>query len=182
MARMRIKNVAAGFYDASGFHPIRRSPDYDPTQLEEGDYQSRKDRRGLRYKMVKRGGKRVKVHLRKNPRLPRLRRGLDYRWWPLGLAAGKRGTYPNMYAARAAVRSRLTAADDPRTARENFYWGYMDGEDERANRATRKTKANPIPLGHFAPAKVRRTRSGDIEVLLLRRSIKRRKASPRRHR
>lgn len=27
---MRVKNVAAGFYDATGFHPIRASSDYSP--------------------------------------------------------------------------------------------------------------------------------------------------------
>lgn len=32
---LRVKNIAQGFYDASGFHPIRSSPDYDPTRLDE---------------------------------------------------------------------------------------------------------------------------------------------------
>lgn len=28
--RSRRRNVSEGFYDATGFHPIRRSSDYDP--------------------------------------------------------------------------------------------------------------------------------------------------------
>ena len=29
----RVKNIAAGFVDTTGFHPIRSSPDYDPDRL-----------------------------------------------------------------------------------------------------------------------------------------------------
>lgn len=49
MARLRVKNIAAGFYDSHGiFHPIRRSPDYDPDRASD-DYGSRTDSAGLRY-------------------------------------------------------------------------------------------------------------------------------------
>lgn len=27
---LRVKNISQGFYDATGFHPIRKSGDYDP--------------------------------------------------------------------------------------------------------------------------------------------------------
>ena len=29
------KNIAMGFYDAKGFHPIRKSADYDPDRVDE---------------------------------------------------------------------------------------------------------------------------------------------------
>lgn len=57
---LRVKNVAAGFVDATGFHPIRRSQDYDPERAGD-DYGSAKDDAGLKYRMVTRGGKRVRV-------------------------------------------------------------------------------------------------------------------------
>jgi hypothetical protein len=37
---MRVKNIAAGFYDATGFHPIRSSADYDPDRAGD-DYPQR---------------------------------------------------------------------------------------------------------------------------------------------
>jgi hypothetical protein len=43
----RVKNVAAGFVDATGFHPIRRSPDYDPDRAGD-EYGARTDAAGLR--------------------------------------------------------------------------------------------------------------------------------------
>lgn len=41
----KIRNVAQGYYDATGFHPIRASADYDPDRLSddsEGSYRRRK--------------------------------------------------------------------------------------------------------------------------------------------
>lgn len=46
---LRVKNVAAGFVDATGFHPIRRSPDYDADRAGD-DYGSAKDSTGLKYR------------------------------------------------------------------------------------------------------------------------------------
>lgn len=33
--RRYLRNVAAGFYDATGFHPLRASADYDPVRTGE---------------------------------------------------------------------------------------------------------------------------------------------------
>lgn len=38
---LRVKNVAAGFYDATGFHSVRSSPDYDPDRAGD-DYSQRR--------------------------------------------------------------------------------------------------------------------------------------------
>lgn len=46
---LRVKNIAAGFYDETGFHPIRRSPDYDADRAGD-DYGSKSGNAGLRYK------------------------------------------------------------------------------------------------------------------------------------
>lgn len=32
----RLKNIAEGFYDSTGFHPIRKAKDYDPTKVRAG--------------------------------------------------------------------------------------------------------------------------------------------------
>ena len=53
---MRVKNVAAGFYDAHGFHPIRSSADYDP------------DRAGDEYSQPKPGAKRKKKPTGRKPK------------------------------------------------------------------------------------------------------------------
>lgn len=45
---MRVKNVAAGFYDATGFHPIRSSGDYDPERA--GDEYSERRTKARRKK------------------------------------------------------------------------------------------------------------------------------------
>ena len=34
---IRVKNIAQGFYNATGFHPIRSSWDYDPDRGDPGD-------------------------------------------------------------------------------------------------------------------------------------------------
>lgn len=46
---LRVKNIAAGFTDATGFHPIRRSPDYDADRAGD-DYGAAKDATGLKYR------------------------------------------------------------------------------------------------------------------------------------
>lgn len=56
---LRVKNIAAGFYDASGWHPIRRSPDYDADRAGD-DYGAAKDNTGLKYMVRTKKGKRVK--------------------------------------------------------------------------------------------------------------------------
>jgi hypothetical protein len=35
----RRRNIAQGFYDATGFHPIRASADYDPDRLFDPEYE-----------------------------------------------------------------------------------------------------------------------------------------------
>ena len=44
----KVRNIAQGFYDATGFHPIRASGDYDPDRLfddSESERSSRKKRK-----------------------------------------------------------------------------------------------------------------------------------------
>ncbi len=56
---LKVKNVAAGWYNETGFHPIRRSPDYDPDRAGD-DYGSKSDGAGLK-RGRKAGTKRVKA-------------------------------------------------------------------------------------------------------------------------
>jgi hypothetical protein len=68
---MRVKNIAAGFYDAQGFHPIRSSADYDPDRA--GDEYSQRKPRAKRRK--KPAGRKPKPGARKHAkRSPAVRR------------------------------------------------------------------------------------------------------------
>jgi hypothetical protein len=64
---MRVKNVAAGFYDSSGFHPIRSSSDYDPDRA--GDQYSQ--RRPAAKRKKKATGRKSKPKARKHARRAR---------------------------------------------------------------------------------------------------------------
>jgi hypothetical protein len=56
---MRVKNIAAGFVDSTGFHPIRSSADYDPDRA--GDDYSQRSVRGPSAKRKKKAtGKKPK--------------------------------------------------------------------------------------------------------------------------
>jgi hypothetical protein len=64
------RNIAAGYYDSTGFHPIRASYDYDP---EEYDYLPWAEKESGRYKTGRktyRGKGRPKSKRRKNPSMP----------------------------------------------------------------------------------------------------------------
>ena len=52
-AKRRRRNVQMGYYDATGFHPIRASADYDSSRLfddEEGSYRKKKPKAKRRRK------------------------------------------------------------------------------------------------------------------------------------
>lgn len=53
---LRVRNVQAGFYDSAGFHPLRRSADYDPDRAGD-DYGARTDGSGVRRKRARRTAK-----------------------------------------------------------------------------------------------------------------------------
>jgi hypothetical protein len=65
---MRVKNVAAGFYNATGFHPIRSSADYDPDRAGD-EYSQRSAPKPRRGKSGKRAaGRKAKPRARKHVR------------------------------------------------------------------------------------------------------------------
>ena len=66
---MRVKNIAAGFYNATGFHPIRSSADYDPDRA--GDSYSQKTAPRRRKKAVAKRKRKPAARKRK----PAARRG-----------------------------------------------------------------------------------------------------------
>lgn len=45
--RSNPRNVQAGFYDATGFHPLRASSDYDPDRAGD-DYESKSDNKSVK--------------------------------------------------------------------------------------------------------------------------------------
>ncbi len=69
-------------------------------------------------------------------------------------------------AARAAAKKKKTASKSAaakRAAKKKF----AAGETRLAKKAVAKAaKKNPIPVSRWVPAKVRRTKSGDIKVMI----------------
>lgn len=132
---LRVKNIAAGFYDSKGvFHPIRASADYDydragESKPEESSY-SEKERRTMAAYAAS-----VARESRKKRR-----------------KAAKKATKKTARkrAAKKTARKKTTAQTVSAAA---------------AKKAVRK-KTNPIPTNRYVKAKVRRTRSGDIKVIL----------------
>jgi hypothetical protein len=49
----KVKNIAQGYYDATGFHPIRSSTDYDPDRLFDDSESGRSPRRKKKAKAKK---------------------------------------------------------------------------------------------------------------------------------
>lgn len=49
---MPKRNIAAGYYDSTGFHPIRSSPDYDPDRAGDdySDTKPKKKKKGVKKK------------------------------------------------------------------------------------------------------------------------------------
>ena len=114
---LRVKNVAAGYVDASGFHPIRSSSDYDPKKLKD---EKRKKSETARKKKI--GG------------------------WKVSGNAKYQG-YTNAPAKKkAAPKKRATK--------------------KTATKKSVAKKANPLPVGKWKSAKVMRTKSGDVKVMI----------------
>jgi hypothetical protein len=114
---LRVKNIAAGYYDGNGvFHPIRASEDYDPDRV--GESAKYKTKAGLR------GAK----------------------------SKAKRAAQ----IAKASRKARATLKTASK-ARERA---------ESALKEATKRKKNPIPTNRYVTAKIKRTRSGDLKVIL----------------
>lgn len=77
---MRVKNVAAGFYDASGFHPIRSSADYDPDRAGD-DYSQRRPKARRRKKAIGRKARpKTKTHRKRAVGVGRRRNPIPVKW------------------------------------------------------------------------------------------------------
>lgn len=63
----RQKNIAMGFYDATGFHPIRASEDYDPDRSGDWDDVDDTPRKRARKKVAAKKRKKPATKKRKNP-------------------------------------------------------------------------------------------------------------------
>jgi adenylate kinase len=127
---LKVKNVAAGWYDSHGtFHPIRASGDYDPNRLTEKEpYKYKKaTKKQIREKAERAEAKAKEARKKRYERLKAER------------AAAKAA--PKKKAAKKAAKKAVAAAKKAK-------------------------KKNPIPVSRWVPAKVRRTKSGDIKVML----------------
>lgn len=126
---LRVKNVAAGFYDATGFHPIRRSADYDSDRAGE-DFKDKTAGKGLSYK-----GSKNKPKSKKRKAVKRATKKTT-----------KRKAAPKRKAVKRTTRKAAT-------------------KGKRKNPA--KATKGMVPA-KWTRAKVRRTASGDIQVMFTR--------------
>lgn len=80
---MRVKNIAAGFYDATGFHPIRSSSDYDADRAGD-DYSERRRKPAAKRKKKATGRKakpKAKAHRKRTAKaVGRKRNPIPVKW------------------------------------------------------------------------------------------------------
>ena len=75
---MRVKNIAAGFYDSTGFHPVRSSADYDPDRA--GDSYSQRSPKAKRKKKASGRKPRPKAHRARTAKVSRKRNPIPVKW------------------------------------------------------------------------------------------------------
>ena len=75
---MRVKNIAAGFYDSAGFHPVRSSSDYDPDRA--GDSYSQRSPKAKRKKKASGRKPRPKAHRARTAKVSRKRNPIPVKW------------------------------------------------------------------------------------------------------
>jgi hypothetical protein len=143
MRRLKIKSVEQGFIDARGFHPIRAGADY---------------RRRKNSSVTK-----ARLYIRRRDGTTQVREFAD-----------QAEAYAVWLALPRGVRAAFRGAGD---SREVYAWDYVDrlrnprtlrGKLKQLGRKMGLVKPlrNPIPVGRFCSAKIRRTRSGDVQILL----------------
>lgn len=133
---LKVKNVAAGFFVDGKFHPIRASKDYAPEKIDEP----------FDYKKISK-----KKRTEKAKRAEEIAKAARDAW--------RKKKKAEKESAKTAVRGKAKP-----TARKKA----VSAAEKMAARKARKAarKKNPIPANRWVPAKVRRTRSGDIKLIL----------------
>jgi hypothetical protein len=127
---LRVKNVAAGYVDATGFHPIRSSSDYDPSRLSDEKVASREKKRKKKI-----GG------------------------WKVTDTAKWQGYSNATSTPTSSGRKKTKKKAAKKTAAKKT-------EKKTAAKKRVAVKKNPLPVGKWKAAKVMRTKSGDVKVML----------------
>lgn len=135
---LRVKNIKAGFYDGQGrFHPIRAASDYDPDRVGESE-------RWL------------------DPPDPTELKAISAQADFIAKESRKMRAAKKRKAAKAAKKkaARKTTKGKKKAAAKKAVVSAKE-----AAKAVKKRK-NPIPLDRYVHARVKRTRSGDIKIML----------------
>jgi hypothetical protein len=142
---VKIKNVAEGFFDATGFHPVRAAYDYAPHRL------STKPAKGA--KTAKQ--KAASVARKEKAKKAEAKRLKEKGPWKRSDYSARQG-YGRVSAKTAAKRAakKTTKRAAPKKA------------VKKAAKKSVAKKRNPIP-SKFTPAKVRTLPGGDVQILLL---------------
>ena len=135
---LRVKNIAAGFYDSKGvFHPIRASADYDYDRASEikpdSSPYSAKERKAM----------------------------AEY-----AASVARESRKKRRKAAKKATKKTARKRAAKKTARKKTTPENAQTVSAAAAKKAVRKKTNPIPTNRYVKAKVRRTRSGDIKVIL----------------
>lgn len=151
---LRVKNIAAGFYDAHGFHPIRRSPDYDPDRAGD-DYGAAKDNIGLRYKRSYSTAARRKAKAKAKPKARK--------------RASKRTSTPAKWFSPSAPDSALVARQRGKKSRTLAYLRAKNPIPTKWVAANVKRVGNDIQVMLFPKGKVAKRRAAKRRVARRRR-------------
>jgi len=152
---MRVKNIAAGFYDSTGFHPVRSSADYDPDRA--GDSYSQRSPKAKRKKKAsgRKPRPKAKVHRKRNPKAAEFGMGGVQHYGDHVTLTREHGAYlvkrHPAHPAGHKIEGRRTLTAARALARKM--------RDEKPGRT-----GNPIPV-KWATAKVRKL-GNDIQVML----------------
>jgi len=168
---MRVKNISEGFVDGNGvFHPIRSAADYKPKRTgEKKKYATGKKRKPSKAKKtvtvahVRTKARKTVAQLKamlapkkrvakKNPGLRRVK------------SSSSRSTLLG-YAAKLPFFTTISKSG-------KSYGLYVDlGNEARAKNIIAGTKVatkNPLPVGRYVKAKVKRMANGDVKVMISR--------------
>jgi hypothetical protein len=167
---MRVKNVAAGFYNATGFHPIRSSSDYDPDRAGD-DYSQRKPAAKRKKKPSGRKPARpkAKAHRKRTAKVSRKRNPTRLPLHDYEVVVGNIGT---VYSGRNGFEANKKYSTYMKQSKDGYGRAggedvtlLKDGEISKEHFGTvENPKRNPIPI-KWATAKVRKV-GNDIQVML----------------
>jgi len=118
---MRVKNIAAGFYDSTGFHPVRSSADYDPDRA--GDSYSQRSPKAKRKKKASGRKPRPKAHRARTAKVNRKRNPIPVKWATAKVRKLGNNIQVMLFPKRKVAKRRRVNPCARYARREGYYVG-----------------------------------------------------------